>query len=186
MVTARDGRPRRVTSRPLIRPATTPSAARMTKMASMGQCLLHRKPSVALDMPRVAATDRSISPLMTMSVIGSAMIAISPEETPRLKKFPLVRNWDEVRPPNTTTATATRARPVSQRMAGCSAARNPLARRDEAAACAPELPAGVPPPGGPSELRVFWAGSNAGTPFSQRDHEPDRDERVPAVKHQDQ
>src|SRR5215472_846750 len=186
MVTARDGRPTRVTSRPLIRPATTPRAARMTKMASMGQCLLHRKPSVALDMPRVAATDRSISPLMTMSVIGSAMIAISPEETPRLKKFPLVRNWDEVRPPNTTTATATRARPVSQRMAGCSAARNPLARRGEAEACAPVLPGGVPPGAVPSALRVFWSGSNAGAPLSQRGHELDRDEAVEADGHQEQ
>src|SRR3984893_8472989 len=167
MVTARDGRPRRVTSRPLIRPATTPSTARMTKMASMGQCLLHRKPSVALDMPRVAATERSISPLMMMSAIGSAMIAISPDDTPRLKKFPLVRNCDEVRPPNTTTATATRARPVSQRTAGCSAARNPLARRGQTA-------------------RAFWSGSNAGAPLSQRGHELDRDEAVQADGHQEQ
>ena len=29
-------------------------------------------------MPRIEATDRSISPLMTISVIGSVMIAISP------------------------------------------------------------------------------------------------------------
>ena len=29
-------------------------------------------------MPRMDATDRSISPLMTISVIGSVMIAISP------------------------------------------------------------------------------------------------------------
>ena len=47
-------------------------------MASIGQCLAHRKPSRALDMPRMEATDRSISPLMTISVIGSVMIAISP------------------------------------------------------------------------------------------------------------
>ena len=44
-------------------------------------------------MPRIEATDRSISPLMMISVIGSAMIAISPEVTPVLKKLPLVRNW---------------------------------------------------------------------------------------------
>src|SRR4030081_1243923 len=168
MVTARDGRPRRVTSRPLIRPATTPSTARTMKMASMGQCLLHRKPSVALDMPRVAATERSISPLMTMSVIGSAMIAISPDDTPRLKKFPLVRNCDEVRPPNTTTATATRARPVSQRTAGCSAARNPLARAV------------------PSAGRAVWSGFHAGAPLPQRGHELDRDEAVQADGHQEQ
>ena len=47
-------------------------------------------------MPRVEATDRSISPLMMISVIGSAMIAISPVGQPMLKKLPLVRNWGEV------------------------------------------------------------------------------------------
>jgi hypothetical protein len=79
-----------------------------------------------------------------MSVIGSAMIAISPELTPILKKFPLVRNCDEVRTPNTTTATATVARPVSQRRAGCSADRSPLARRGEVARCASVFSGGRP------------------------------------------
>ena len=59
-------------------PAASPTTAIRTKMASIGQCRAHRKPSRALDMPRMEATDRSISPLMTISVIGSVMIAISP------------------------------------------------------------------------------------------------------------
>ena len=62
-------------------------------MASIGQWSFHRMPSSALVMPRIEATDRSISPLMMISVIGSAMIANSPLLTPALKKFPLVRNW---------------------------------------------------------------------------------------------
>ena len=92
MVTASEGSPSLVTSRPLNRPAARPSSTRTAKMASIGQCLAHRYPSSALDMPSVDATDRSISPLMMMSVMGSAMIAISPVVTSMLKMFPLVRN----------------------------------------------------------------------------------------------
>src|SRR5580698_4926985 len=83
IVTASDGRPSRVTRSPLIAPATTPSASRTAKMAGIGQPLLHSSPSTALDIPSVDATDRSISPLMMMSVIGRAMIAISPEDRQR-------------------------------------------------------------------------------------------------------
>src|SRR5262245_59266247 len=39
-------------------------------------------------MPSVEANDRSISPLMMISVIGNAMIAISPEFTPVLTLVP--------------------------------------------------------------------------------------------------
>ena len=117
MVTASEGSPTRVTISPLNRPAATPSRATMTKMASIGQCLAHRKPSSALDMPRMEATDRSISPLMMMSVIGSAMIATSPEVTPRLNRFEAVRKSGETATPNTKMATTTRARPVSHRTA---------------------------------------------------------------------
>src|SRR6266487_751110 len=92
MVTASEGSPSLVTSRPLTRPAARPSSTRTAKMASIGQCLAHRNPSSALDMPSVDATERSISPLMTISVMGSAMIAISPDVTSMLKMFPLVRN----------------------------------------------------------------------------------------------
>jgi hypothetical protein len=42
MVTASEGSPALVTSRPLISPATMPTSATTTKMASMGQCLAHR------------------------------------------------------------------------------------------------------------------------------------------------
>ena len=51
-------------------------------------------------MPRMEATDRSISPLMMISVIGSAMIAISPLDRPRLNRLSLVRKSGEAAVPN--------------------------------------------------------------------------------------
>src|SRR5713226_685117 len=118
-------------------------------------------------MPRVDATERSISPLMTMSVSGSAMIATSPEDTLRLKKFPLVRNCDEDRPPNATTAISTRARPDSQRMAGRSADCRFPARNAAGS-------------------RVLRSGSNARTPLPQRGHELERDDAIERDCHQEQ
>src|SRR5580658_7225027 len=117
MVTASDGSPTRVTSRPLNAPAARPTIAMTTKMAIIGQCLLHRNPSRQLDMPSVDETDRSISPLMMINVIGSAMIAISPLDRPRLNRLLLVRKFDEAATPATPMITTIRARPASQRKA---------------------------------------------------------------------
>src|ERR1700761_6067295 len=69
-------------------------------------------------MPRIEATDRSISPLMMISVIGSVMIAISPLDRPRLKRLLPVRKSGEAAPPITRIRMTTTARPVSQRSAG--------------------------------------------------------------------
>src|SRR6202034_1551801 len=131
-----------------------------------------RTPSSALDMPRIDATDRSISPLMMISVIGSAMIAISPEVAPVLKKLPLVRNCGEVTAPKITMATTSRSRPVSQRTEPRAAARN-------------QVPS--PGPSGPSAgtaagvaAAVVRSGSNAGTPSPQCGHEAPGD--VPAER----
>ena len=66
-------------------------------------------------MPRIDATDRSISPLMMISVIGSVMIAISPLDRPRLNRLLLVRNCGEADAPTMPMITTTSARPVSQR-----------------------------------------------------------------------
>src|SRR5690348_16958051 len=162
IVTASEGRPTRVTSRPLISPARIPASATTRKMASIGQCLAHRNPSRALDMPRIDATDRSISPLITISVMGSAMIAISPEVTPVLKKLPGVRNCGEDMPPKITMAMTSSARPLSQRSAA--------------------------PAAGPSRSPHFgglrWSGSNAGTPSAQCGLEPYGDHPVERDGHQ--
>src|SRR5690242_2171714 len=69
-------------------------------------------------MPRIDATDRSISPLMTISVIGSVMIAISPYDNPRLKMLLLVKNCEDTDAPTMPMITTTSARPVSQRSSG--------------------------------------------------------------------
>src|SRR5580658_3609119 len=119
MVTASEGSPNRVTSRPL-------------------------------DMPRIEATDRSISPLMMISVIGRVMIAISPLDRPRLNRLLLVRNCGETDAPTIPIITTTRARPVSQRRAV-------LKSSD-------------------TRSRSLMAGSSQ----PQRDGEPDRDEPVHA------
>src|SRR5580692_3680610 len=109
-------------------------------------------------MPRIEATDRSISPLMMISVRGSAMIAISPELTPVLKKFPLVRNCGEVTAPKITMAITSRPRPASQ--------------RSEARAAVLS--------------RAVRSRSNAGTPSSQRGLQPQRDDPVQGDGHQQQ
>src|SRR5712664_2200121 len=69
-------------------------------------------------MPRMEATDRSISPLMMISVIGSVMIAISPLDRPTLNRWFPVRKLDEADEPMTAIATTTMASPDSQRSAG--------------------------------------------------------------------
>src|ERR1700734_2463384 len=178
IVTASEGSPTRVTSSPLIRPATIPSSATTTKMTSIGQWWLHRTPSSALDMPRIEATDRSISPLMTISVIGSAMIAISPEVTPVLKKLPLVRNWGEVTAPKTKMATTRRPRPVSQRTEPRAAERSQPVSSGAASGSAGAA-AGT-------EARMLGSGSNAGAPSPQCGHEAHRDDPVECDGHQEE
>src|SRR6516225_5347170 len=63
------------------------------------------------------ATDRSISPLMMISVIGSVMIAISPLDRPRLNRLFPVRKSGEAADPTMTMSRTTTASPVSQRTA---------------------------------------------------------------------
>src|SRR6516164_10017880 len=118
MVTASEGSPSRVTSRPFTAPAARPTTATRAKMPIIGQCFSHRTPSRALHRPRMDATDRSISPLMMISVIGRVMIAISPLDRPTLKMLLLVRNCDETDAPTIPMITTSTARPVSQRRNG--------------------------------------------------------------------
>src|SRR5216683_1853514 len=161
MVTASDGSPSRVTSRPLTAPAAAPATATTAKMASIGQPWLHRNPSRALDMPSVDATDRSISPLMTISVIGNVMIAISPLDRPRLKKLLPVRNCGDAAAPITTMITTTTARPDSHRRARENCARERWARS----------PRGVFSSG----CTAFSSGCTAATPQSQGGGQPEVD-----------
>ena len=94
-------------------------------------------------MPRIDATDRSISPLMMISVIGSVMIAISPLDRPRLNRLLPVRKSGEATEPMATMRMTTTARPVSQRSADWS-------RADRSRG-----PAGQGPGGRPSRARLL-------------------------------
>ncbi len=83
IVTARDGRPSLVTSRPLTRPHTAPRTITVGMIASIVHPAFHSSPITALDRPSTDATDRSISPATTTSVSGSAISATSPMSSPR-------------------------------------------------------------------------------------------------------
>ncbi len=60
---------------------------------------MYSSPMTIPDSPRIDATDRSISPVMTISVSGSAMIATSPTFSRMKKTFPDVKKyWDALFP----------------------------------------------------------------------------------------
>src|ERR1700759_5212780 len=146
MVTASDGSPTRVTSSPLSRPPSAPTTATITKISRIGSLCRYSTPSRALDIPSIDSTDRSISPLMMIRAIGSVMIAISPVVRPRLKKLFDDRNCGETLLPNSTIATTTTTRPVSQRSAGLNRAGRTRARSSSSST------AGAPPSQGRGQL----------------------------------
>ena len=78
IVTASDGRPTRVIRIALTAPAIAPTASTTRKISAIGQWCIQRYPSNSAASARIDATDRSISPVMMISVIGRAMIARSP------------------------------------------------------------------------------------------------------------
>ncbi len=73
MVTARDGRPTRVTRMPLTAPPTAPTTRATPAAAGNVQCDWVSRPMIELESPIALATERSISPVMMMSVIGRAI-----------------------------------------------------------------------------------------------------------------
>ena len=76
IVTASDGRPNRVTRKPLKAPHSAPAPMHSGDIASTGPAF-HRSPMIALDSASTEATDRSISAAITTSASGSAISAIS-------------------------------------------------------------------------------------------------------------
>ena len=77
MVTASDGRPTYPTRNPLNAPATAPIAMASSAATGMERpASWWRIPTSTLDNPTTLATDRSISPVMMISVIGRAMSRI--------------------------------------------------------------------------------------------------------------
>src|SRR3954452_9935718 len=116
MVTAMDGSPRRVMSTPFRAPPSPPTMSAASMAGQMFQPCCVRYPSKVDDKPIIEATERSISPVMTMSVRGSAMMAISPMFSPMKNMSVVVRKFGDERVPKTIVPTSSRKSAVSQRM----------------------------------------------------------------------
>ncbi len=114
-VTTREGRPPRATSRPFIRPPSTPTNSTIATPIQIGTPAAHRNPRTALERPAIDSTERSISPAMMTSVIGRAMIATSIMAASRFAKLLGVRKTGEIRVPNAIIASSTTSSSVSQR-----------------------------------------------------------------------
>ena len=82
IVTASDGRPRRVTRNPLNAPATAPNTSAAPIAGQIGHPCMNSSAMTTPERPRMEATERSISPVITISASGSAMIATSPTLSP--------------------------------------------------------------------------------------------------------
>ena len=84
IVTASDGSPKRVISKPLKSPGADADdeddGERRPHRPAVEHQVAERR---AADIPRIEATERSISPVMTIRVSGSVMIASSPIEMQR-------------------------------------------------------------------------------------------------------
>jgi hypothetical protein len=73
IVTASEGRPTTVMKKPLIAPAATPTSRATTSATPTPRPAVCAMPKATPARPAVLATERSISPVTMMSVIGSAM-----------------------------------------------------------------------------------------------------------------
>src|SRR3954452_24450289 len=116
MVTAMDGSPRRVMSTPFRAPPSAPTTSAASMAGQMFQPCCVRYPSSVEDKPIIDATERSISPVMTMSVRGSAMMAISPMFSPMKNMSVVVKKFGEAMVPKPMVPTSRRKSAVSQRM----------------------------------------------------------------------
>ena len=68
-------------------PATVPMSRQTTMISGIAQWWIHRAPISSEDIASIEATDRSISPMRMISVIGSAMIARSPMFVQMVKRL---------------------------------------------------------------------------------------------------
>ena len=82
IVTASDGRPSPVTRKPLNAPHRPPTASAAAIASQSDQPCENASAITTPVRPRMAAIERSISPVITISATGSAMIATSPMLSP--------------------------------------------------------------------------------------------------------
>ena len=78
IVTASDGSPTRVTSTPFSSPPAAPTTSAASIAGQIDQPWAKSDAITVPESPSIEATERSISPVITISATGSAMIAISP------------------------------------------------------------------------------------------------------------
>src|SRR3954469_14210706 len=115
IVTASDGRPSRVTSRPLNAPHSPPATMQIGMISSSGRPPFHSAAMSALDSPSTEAIDRSISAAITTRVNGSAMSAISEKSSEPVVNESLVRNSGEIACPIGSSRTNSATSSASQR-----------------------------------------------------------------------
>src|SRR5829696_1386140 len=117
MVTARDGRPKRVTSTPLKAPHSAPTTRQIGMISSIGSPAFHSDAVTALDSASTEATERSISAAMITSASGSAISATSEKSSEPVVKESVVRNSDEIPWPTLTVTRISPSSSASQRAA---------------------------------------------------------------------
>src|SRR3954464_27573 len=87
MVTASEGSPSLVTSSPFTATSTAPSSRQSGMIVSSARPPSHSLPITALLRPTMLATDRSISPVTTISVSGRAISAMTTRSSSRNPRF---------------------------------------------------------------------------------------------------
>ena len=116
IVTAREDSPSTVMSAPLTTPQRTPTSRQQAMTAQMLHPVSrHRTPMTALVRPAVLATDRSISPVTMISVIGIAISRIGTIPTSRKPRVTVEAKLTTIVDAASTTASRTRNSIVSLR-----------------------------------------------------------------------
>src|SRR3954468_2625357 len=114
MVTAKDGSFSTVTKKPFNAPRTAPSTMQSGMIASIVSPASHSEPITADVRPSVLATERSISPVTMMNVIGSATSAIGSRSSSRKVKLRLVPKFSTAPEATISTITVTSTTAASQ------------------------------------------------------------------------
>src|SRR3954462_9882301 len=144
IVTASDGRPKRVTSTPLKAPQRPPATRQSGMISSIGRPGFHSDAAIALDSASTEATERSISAEMITSANGSAISATSEKSGEPVVNESVVRNSDDRPWPTIAVTTIRPISSASQRPANARR-RAPDAVRVEAGAVASACTARAPP-----------------------------------------
>src|SRR5439155_7401628 len=105
----------RVTRKPLTAPSSAPKATAANIAGQIGQPCLKSSAIRTPVKPSIEATDRSISPVMTIRVSGSAMIAISPTFRQMKKRFVDCKKYGETAAPYAMVPPRRTRRSASQR-----------------------------------------------------------------------